>query len=65
MALISACLDVGVNTGKEIVGMVGALGFDRKHVGTMLTKETGSVVGHHRWRKATYGVYCALTSKVA
>lgn len=65
LTLIEFCLGRGVNTGKEIVDMVGSLGFDRKHVGMMLASQTGSTIGCHRWCKGIDGTYQALTSKAA
>lgn len=55
--LISACIDEGINTGPQIVGVVKALGFNPRHVGAMLKNDCGSSPTRHRWLRGTDGIY--------
>ncbi|WP_294210609.1 hypothetical protein [uncultured Sphingomonas sp.] len=60
MLAITALIEAGVDTGPCIVGSAKALGFDRAHFGAFLRKSTGSIRGHHLWKRKSNGVYEVL-----
>lgn len=50
LALIAACVGDGVNTAKQIIGVLHRLGFNNKHVAMMLKEGTGMNPESARWR---------------
>ena len=55
-ALITACIDQGINTAGHIIGVLKTLGFDRRHIGSMLTKGKKSY-----WQRNSDGRYSLST----
>ena len=54
---ISACIDEGVDTRPQIVGVIKALGFDPRHVAMLLNSATGDNPARHTWKRDTEGHY--------
>lgn len=54
---IEALIDVGVNTGPRIIGAAVSIGFNRAHVGAILTKSEGGNPDRHRWQRDAEGTY--------
>ncbi len=57
IALIAACILEGWNTGKRIVGALGAIGMNPRHVGKMLSDGAGASPDRHFWRRSQDGRY--------
>ena len=55
--LIPACIDAGITTGPAIVATLSQLGFNRRHVGTVLGKGAGLNPDRCAWRKELDGTY--------
>lgn len=60
MVAITALIEAGVNTGPHIVRFAKALAFDPAHFGAFLKKSTGSIRGHHLWKRNSAGIYDLL-----
>lgn len=57
IALVTACIDDGIMTGKEIVKAVSDLGISKQYVGFTLSKNCGRSSERYRWFKDTEGLY--------
>jgi len=55
--LIPACIDAGIIAGPAIVATIARLGFNRRHVGTVLGKGAGLNPDRYAWRKELDGTY--------
>lgn len=60
MLAITALIEGGIDTGPRIVGTAKNLGFKPAHFGAVLKKSTGSVRGHHSWKRKSNGIYEVL-----
>lgn len=57
VALITACLEEGVDTRARIIGALEPLGFNYKHIAIMLQRGTGNTPERDRWRLDMAGRY--------
>ncbi|MFZ1742660.1 MAG: hypothetical protein WAT93_07390 [Pontixanthobacter sp.] len=57
IALITACIEGGIDTGSEIVSTVSGLGYDKQYVGLMLSNNKGGSAERHRWFRDAEGHY--------
>ena len=55
--LVAACIDEDIRQGPRIVGILGKLGFNRRHVGKILATFTGPDPAQHDWCKDGAGEY--------
>jgi hypothetical protein len=60
IALISACLEDGVNTRRRIVGVGDTLGYKPQHVVTLLNEGVGIDPRRARWLRDGEGTYTLL-----
>lgn len=58
--LIAVCIEEGVKSGKWIVEILTAEGFNKKHVGMRLKHGCGTNPERHFWFKNTNGEYEGL-----
>ncbi|QYE35132.1 hypothetical protein KZX46_20870 [Polymorphobacter sp. PAMC 29334] len=54
---IIACLDAGITTEREIIGMLGSVGLSHGHVAMILKKNAGSEPARHHWYRDAAGHY--------
>lgn len=57
IALISACIEEGVDTGPRIIGTLRRLELNPGHAARMLKEGTGSDPARHRWQRDEEGRY--------
>lgn len=57
LIMISECISEGIDEGPAIVRTLVELGFDRKHVGILLSRHTGFSPARHSWFKDGNGKY--------
>ena len=55
--LVAACLEEGIHQGPRIVGVLGKLGFNPRHVGKTLSMFAGSDPAQYDWWKDSTGEY--------
>lgn len=55
--LVAACIEEDIRQGPRIVGVLGKLGFNRRHVGKMLSVLAGPDPAQHDWWKDCAGDY--------
>ena len=61
IAVITACIDEGIDTRPRIVGMMKHLGFDYRHAAMTLNDAAGIDSDRHRWRRDATGRYSLLS----
>ena len=57
IAAISFCIDEGINTGPQIIGMLKRKEFNPRHIGLLLHDLAGSDPARHFWWRDGDGVY--------
>ena len=57
IALITVCIEDGIDTGSEIVSTVSGLGFKKRYVGLLLNKNTGENQNLKQWYRTAEGKY--------
>ena len=57
VALITACIEEGIDTRARIIGALEPLGFDYRHVAIQLQRGTGTNAAQDRWRLDPDGRY--------
>lgn len=57
IALITACIIEGWDTGPQIIGTLCKLGLDRRHVAILLKESAGTNPDRHFWRRDGDGRY--------
>jgi hypothetical protein len=57
IAAISFCIDEGINTGPQIIGMLKRRKFNSRHIGLLLHDLASSDPARHFWWRDGDGVY--------
>ncbi len=57
IALITACLECGINTSDAIVAELTTLGYNQRHVRIMLAKNKGHLTSNYPWQRSHDGQY--------
>lgn len=48
---ISFCIDHGIDTGPEIIGVMRQMGFNNRHIGAVLHAFSGASPARHYWQR--------------
>lgn len=65
IALITACILEGWDTGPQIIGALKKLDFDHRHVAILLKQFAGTNLDRHLWRRDEEGQYSLLEAAPA
>lgn len=57
ITMIDACLDEGFDTRPRIVGVLGKIGLNARHIAMTLNHGTGADPARHRWQVDQNGHY--------
>lgn len=54
---ITFCIDEGITTGQQIIGVLRHMGFNARHVGKLLHDLSGNDPARHFWHRDAEGHY--------